>query len=156
MGYDVNINFGNPGNYVSRGFVSCKKMIRERGLCGIATVNPPVFDSDKENTLLASDVFIQTSRTEAMPMGILEALSYGLPTLVTEGTTLGSFINGYNAGWVAKCDAESIFECIKAAIDGVDSLSEKSEGAINLVKENFAWDKVAKSAVNEYHELIKS
>ena len=25
MGYDVNINFGNPGTYVSRGFVSCKK-----------------------------------------------------------------------------------------------------------------------------------
>ena len=25
MGYNVNVNFGNPGNYVSRGFVSCKK-----------------------------------------------------------------------------------------------------------------------------------
>ena len=25
MGYDVNIIFGNPGNYVSCGFVSCKK-----------------------------------------------------------------------------------------------------------------------------------
>ena len=25
MGYDVNINFGNPGNYVGCGFVSCKK-----------------------------------------------------------------------------------------------------------------------------------
>ena len=25
MGYGVNIIFGNPGNYVSRGFVSCKK-----------------------------------------------------------------------------------------------------------------------------------
>jgi predicted N-acetyltransferase YhbS len=25
MGYDVNINFGNPGNYVTSGFVSCKK-----------------------------------------------------------------------------------------------------------------------------------
>ena len=25
MGYDVNVNFGNPGNYVGRGFVSCKK-----------------------------------------------------------------------------------------------------------------------------------
>ena len=25
MGYDVNINFGNPGNYASRGFVSCRK-----------------------------------------------------------------------------------------------------------------------------------
>ena len=25
MGYDVNIIFGNPGNYVGRGFVSCKR-----------------------------------------------------------------------------------------------------------------------------------
>ncbi len=25
MGYDVNINFGNPGNYVGRGFVNCKR-----------------------------------------------------------------------------------------------------------------------------------
>ena len=25
MGYDVNINFGNPGNYVGSGFVSCRK-----------------------------------------------------------------------------------------------------------------------------------
>lgn len=25
MGYDVNIHFGNPGNYMSRGYVSCKK-----------------------------------------------------------------------------------------------------------------------------------
>lgn len=25
MGYDVNVIFGNPGNYISRGFVSCKK-----------------------------------------------------------------------------------------------------------------------------------
>lgn len=26
MGYDVNVIFGNPSNYISRGFVSCKKM----------------------------------------------------------------------------------------------------------------------------------
>ena len=25
MGYDVDVNFGNPGNYVGSGFVSCKK-----------------------------------------------------------------------------------------------------------------------------------
>ena len=25
MGYDVNVNFGNPGNYVGCGFVSCRK-----------------------------------------------------------------------------------------------------------------------------------
>ena len=34
MGYDVNINFGNPGNYVSRGFVSCKKKNVSFGISG--------------------------------------------------------------------------------------------------------------------------
>ena len=34
MGYDVNINFGNPGNYVSRGFVSCKKKNVSFGVSG--------------------------------------------------------------------------------------------------------------------------
>ena len=37
MGYDVNINFGNPGNYVSRGFVSCKK----KNVCFMADGNYP-------------------------------------------------------------------------------------------------------------------
>ena len=34
MGYDVNINFGNPGNYVSRGFVSSKKKNVSFGVSG--------------------------------------------------------------------------------------------------------------------------
>ena len=37
LGYDVNINFGNPGNYVSRGFVSCKK----KNVCCFAWGNFP-------------------------------------------------------------------------------------------------------------------
>lgn len=37
MGYDVNVNFGNPGNYVSRGFVSCKK----KNICCFADGNFP-------------------------------------------------------------------------------------------------------------------
>ena len=37
MGYDVNINFGNPGNYVTSGFVSCKK----KNVCCFAWGNFP-------------------------------------------------------------------------------------------------------------------
>ena len=37
MGYDVNVNFGNPGNYVTRGFVSCKK----KNICAFAWGNFP-------------------------------------------------------------------------------------------------------------------
>ena len=41
MGYDVNIIFGNPGNYVSRGFVSCKK---KNVSCFVCELIPGVLD----------------------------------------------------------------------------------------------------------------
>ena len=54
MGYDVNINFGNPGNYVSRGFVSCKKknvsLVREGNFptaLPVAELAPGALDGNK-------------------------------------------------------------------------------------------------------------
>ena len=37
MGYEVNVNFGNPGNYVTSGFVSCKK----KNVCAFGWENFP-------------------------------------------------------------------------------------------------------------------
>ena len=37
MGYDVNVSFGNPANYVGRGFVSCRK----KNVCFVADGNFP-------------------------------------------------------------------------------------------------------------------
>lgn len=53
---------------------------------------------------------------EGMPMGILEAASYGLPCLITEGTMLGESVKKYDAGWVAQTNAESIAEHLKTAV----------------------------------------
>ena len=37
LGYDVNVNFGNPGNYVTSGFVSC----RRKNVCAFGWENYP-------------------------------------------------------------------------------------------------------------------
>lgn len=131
------------------------QMIKERSLNGLVTLNPAVFGADKESVLLESDIFIQTSRTEAMPMGILEALSYGLPCIITTGTTLGDFIKSYNAGWVAETNAQSVFEQLVKAIEEKNTLVEKSKGAIALIDENFAWNTVAQDTVCRYLRIIE-
>ena len=131
-----------------------EQMIAERSLNEFVTLNPPVFESDKENVLLESDVFIQTSRTEAMPMGILEALSYGLPCLVTKGTTLGEIIKENNAGWMAETSVESIVNAIKKAILEKDQYEEKSKNAISLIQKEFGWDKIAKATIEKYRLLV--
>lgn len=135
-------------------YAHVEQMIAERSLGELVTLNPAVFGSDKEKILLESDIFIQTSRFEGMPMGILEALSYGLPCLVTVGTTLGEIINKDNAGWVADTNAQSVFEQIICAINENDTLNEKSKNARKLIAQEFAWEKIAGETVEKYKEFI--
>lgn len=134
-------------------YAHVEQMIVERSLGGLVTLNPAVFGADKEKILLESDVFIQTSRFEGMPMGILEALGYGLPCLVTDGTTLGKYVENNNAGWRAETNAQSVFEQIICAINENDTLNEKSKNARNMIHQHFAWEKVAKDNIASYRML---
>ena len=118
-------------------------------------ITSEVSGAEKEKILLDTGVFIQTSRFEGMPMGILEALSYGLIVLITEGTTLGSYVREYNAGWVADTAIESIAKSFEKVIEERADFKEKSQQAIKLIEENFEWKKIAKGTVEKYKEIIQ-
>lgn len=136
-------------------YTQVEQMIAERGLSEVVSLHPAVFGNEKENVLLTSDVFIQTSRFEGMPMGILEALSYGLPCLVTVGTTLGELVERCNAGWVAENTVESIAEKLQQVTAERDKWELKSNNARKLIKENFEWDNVAICAIKKYIHIIE-
>lgn len=133
-------------------YAHIEQMIAERSLNGFVTLKPAAFGEEKERILLDSDIFIQTSRFEGMPMGILEALSYGIPCLVTVGTTVGTFIENDHAGWVADTNVQSVYEQMIRALEERATLNEKSNGAIKLIAENFAWDKIARDTIKAYSE----
>lgn len=135
-------------------YAHVKKMIQDNKLENLITLNHEILGKKKENVLLNSDIFLQTSRFEGMPMGILEALSYGIPCLITKGTNLGEFINEYNSGWVAETNSESIAQKIKQAILDKDEWINKSQNAVRLVKKNFEWNTISKEIINQYKNII--
>lgn len=129
-------------------------LISKYGVEDYVFLHDAVVGKEKGKILLDADLFIQTSRSEGMPLGLLEALGYGIPCLVTEGTSLGSVIEGNDAGWVAKTNKESIAETIEKAVLEKDLWSKKSQNAIRLIKENYTWEKVVKDTITKYKELI--
>lgn len=132
-----------------------RKMISENGVENLVQLHSEVSGAKKEDILLDdTDVFIQTSRFEGMPMGILEALSYGLPVLITEGTTLDSYVREYNAGWVTETSAESIAKSFEKVIEEKTRFEKKGQQAIRLVEENFEWKKIAKETVEKCKYLL--
>ena len=132
-----------------------QNMIQEKQIGDIVRLSREVVGQDKEDILLDGDIFIQTSRHEGMPLGVLEALSYGIPCLITRGTNLGEAVEAADAGWTAETDAQSIAQKIEQAAKERDNWEKKSKNAINYVTDNYAWDMVATQAVAEYRRIAK-
>ena len=131
-----------------------EKRIAKNHLENVITIKESVYGDEKIKVLLSSNIFIQTSRLEGMPMSILEALSLSMPCVVTEGTTLDKIIVQYNAGWAAKVDSESVAESIKKAVLEKDNLAAMSINARKLVEDNFSWEEIARKTIEEYKNML--
>lgn len=133
-----------------------KVMIKEKNITDIVKLNPAITGEEKRKVLLNTDIFIQTSRTEGMPLSILEAMSYGIPCIVTKGTNMGEFAEKNNLGWVSETSSYSIAETIKKAILDRDSWENKSGNARKLIEDEFSWDKVSSETIRHYEEILQT
>lgn len=134
-------------------YARVEKLIEDNGVKDIVELHREVFGKEKEQILLKSDCFIQTSRFEGMPMGILEALGYGIPCIVTVGTTLAGFINDNGCGFGCDTDADSVSRTIRLAVEHKADLALMAEKSIEAVTNSFAWDKVACGTLDIYRSF---
>lgn len=114
----------------------------------------PALGVTKEKAYRNADVFILTSRYEGMPMAVLEAMSYGIPCIVTPQTNMGELIAENHAGWITKLDIDSIVTTLyQAYTEYKENRDVYIENAIEAVKP-YSWESIAKKSVNEYMLLI--
>lgn len=130
-----------------------EKMIEQKKVGDIVSLHHEVMSEEKEKVLLDADVFIQTSRSEGMPLGILEAMSYGLPCVVTKGTTLADLIDDHNAGWGCDTEAKEIARTLENVLSQKSIFVDKSRNAKKLVNDEFLWVRIAENTVGYYKKF---
>lgn len=135
-------------------YAKVESIIKKYNLQNIVSLNNAIFDNDKINKLLESDLFIQTSRSEGMPLGIIEALGYGLPCILTKGTALMDDILNYDCGYSAGSTMQNIADAIVTAIEDKVDWKKKSTNAINYIKNNYNWEEISKNAIQIYKQYI--
>lgn len=147
---NVKVMIFGPTN--SSDYVFLSNMIREYKIEDITELHGPVFGEDKKKILLNATYFIQTSRLEGLPMGILEAISYGIPILVTEGTFFGDVVRKYDNGHVVDTSVDGVSELIMFAIHNIYRLKTMSKHSRECIK-NYSWDIVGKKEVELYKNI---
>ena len=128
-------------------------MIQSHHLSDVIHINQAVFGEEKERILLDSDLFVMTSRFEGQPMGLLEALSYGLPCLITEGTYMLQEIDKFQAGWTADTTMDSIQQALLKMLAEKEVFQIKGKNILQLAK-NYDWERIAEMSHTKYGEYI--
>lgn len=108
------------------------------------------FGVNKRTTFLNSDAFILPSFSEGLPMAVLEAWSYQLPTLITPQCNLPE---GFKHKAAIQIDPvpESIAEGINSLIRmSAQEQQVLSQNGYNLVLSKFTWEQVARDTFELY------
>lgn len=127
--------------------------VKKESLENIITLKGTISGREKEDAILSSDVFIMASRFEGHPMGLIEALAYGLPCVVTPGTNMMEKIEDAGAGWICECTAESLASTLVRMTGEKDQLPVVSKKALDLACK-YDWDELAKTLHGKLKELI--
>lgn len=78
----------------------------------LASYEGGLYGEAKDKRMRSCNMFILTSRYEGMPMGVLEAFSYGVPCIVTPGSNMYEDVLESNSGWVCQFKASDIADTI--------------------------------------------
>lgn len=143
------------GPYRSNSEATIKALIDKNGLGEIVFINKPIVGQEKIDRLLESDVFIQTSRSEGLPQGILEALSLGIPCAITEGTRLGDDVREYQCGLVCNTSKDAICLMLKDLLNCNIDLSIAGNNAVRLIDEKYRWKTISLELKERLYAIIQ-
>lgn len=135
-------------------YYKIEEAIRTLGIETIAEIHDEVGGKRKEQVLLSTDLFVMTSRLEGLPMGLLEAFTYGVPCFVTRGTNMKEAVDRADAGWTCEVDEEEIKNTLIKIVEERNLLKEKGLHALAL-SEDYQWDKIALKFHKEVEKLIQ-
>lgn len=147
--YGKNTSKGNGKKYI-------EKYIKNHDIGDIVSLNPGIYDAQKVNKILESDIFIQTSRNEGQPLSVLEALGYGKPVIVTPGTSFAETVEREKMGWKAEQNYQSVAlkmqEAYKYFKENGAEIYSKNSG--EYIGNNFIWEIIASKAIEMYKDII--
>lgn len=109
----------------------------------------------KQDVLTAADAFILPSRSEGLPVAVLEALGSGLPVIVTDQCNIPE-VQQFNAGFVVRPETKEIASAIVRLLSLADEEREAIGGnARELASKQFTWKRIAQRTINCYQTMIE-
>lgn len=107
----------------------------------------------KYQALMASDVLVIPSRSEAMSLVALEAGILGKPVLLTDQCGFNE-VATIGGGWVVPVEEAALSQALIEIFSEREYLAQKGAKLKAYIDEHYTWAKIAQSALTLYTEIL--
>ncbi len=132
-----------------------RRWVEEYNLNDSITFAGFVSGKDKLLLLYGSDIFVLPSYSEGLPTAVLEAMSMGLPVVITDKCGITHELVNNNAGIIVQTNIESIYEGMKRLLEDENLRKTISKNGKRLVMEYYNIEKVADKMIEMYEEVLR-
>ena len=114
-------------------------------------------EGEMKNLLLqGADLFALTSHSENFGIALLEALTVGLPVVVTPGVALASVVKQNQLGYVPELDSTAIAAVLEHCLNYPQQAKQMGMRARDFILQNYTWEESAQKLSKIYAAVINS
>ncbi len=131
-----------------------RQLIDDVGLASCTTWCGFIEGAKKEALFNSADIFVLPSYQENFGIAVVEAMSYGIPVVISDRVNIHSMVAESNAGIVVGADVESLTSAIRRLLDDdvLRTLCGANAAAAALL--NFTWDRIGQDLIALYERCI--
>jgi len=125
-----------------------ERIARDAGLADSVTVGGQLNETEKAVFLRRAAAYVHPSRWESHSLGLVEALAYGIPSVVSVSCVIAPELQAADAAIIVDPTPDDIARGITAILR---SPQEYSDRAIEFVRSRLAWNAI----INDYLRQIE-
>ena len=130
-----------------------KEKIKEYSLEGNVIITGPLFNEEKQEALVDSDLFVMPSKYESFTTSGLEAMACSKPLVLTKNNHIHDWVDG-NVGIACDDNEDSLGKAIGKLLFDEELSNHYGENGRRLIEKRFNWDMINNQILDIYKKFL--
>jgi glycosyltransferase involved in cell wall biosynthesis len=128
--------------------------IQNSKLDKVTTIAGFVRGEKKLGLLQDADIFILPSYYENFGIAVAEAMTVGVPVVISNGVHIWNAVETAEAGWVSECNIEDFTTKLSLALDDRNERKRRGFNGQEYALEHYTWGTIAQQILTIYQDLL--
>ncbi|MCU0523303.1 MAG: hormogonium polysaccharide biosynthesis glycosyltransferase HpsP [Elainella sp. Prado103] len=130
-----------------------RSRIQRSSLADRTTITGFVAGEPKTQLLQLADLFVLPSYYENFGIAVAEAMTMGVPVLISDQVHIWPQIAQAEAGWICRCDQTDLTQQLRSALQDPQARLQKGQQAQAYATQHFSWEAIAQSMLAVYQQI---